>query len=61
MKNRRLLINLLMIETNKNSVAFIIEVEEIHLMLLVIKVTEKKQGIHQQRRTLKGYSRIGID
>ena len=50
-----------MIETNKNSAAFIIEVEEIHSILLVIKVTEKKQGIHQQRRTLKGNSRIGND
>ena len=61
MKNRRLLINLLMIETNKNSAAFIIEVEEIHSVILVIKITEKKHGIHQQRRTLKGHSRIGID
>ena len=30
MRNSRLLINLLMIETNKNFAAFIIEVEEIH-------------------------------
>ena len=50
-----------MIETNKNSAAFIIEVEEINLMFLVTKVTEKKHGIYQQRRILRGYSRIGID
>ena len=47
MRNRRLLINLLMIETNKDSTAFIIEVEEIHPMLLAMKVTEKKHGIYQ--------------
>ena len=47
MRNRRLLINLLMIESNRDSAAFIIEVEEIHSMLLAMEVTEKKQGIYQ--------------